>query len=58
MENLKKKVITMSALIEKNVYEAVKSFMQKDPALAQKIIEADYSIDRTEIEIEEDCLKI
>ncbi len=56
--NLKKSILTLGAKVEECVREAVKSFLERDRELAEKVIVADEEIDRTEVRIEEDCLKV
>ena len=56
--NLKKKLLTLSARVETTVREATLSIENRDYELARKIIQNDPRIDRMEVGIEEDCLKI
>ncbi|MFQ5646569.1 MAG: phosphate signaling complex protein PhoU [bacterium] len=58
IENLKKKILYLSCLVEESVFKAVKSLEKRDAVLAQQVIEADTQIDKMEICIEEDCLKM
>ncbi|OHB62646.1 MAG: phosphate transport system regulatory protein PhoU [Planctomycetes bacterium RBG_13_50_24] len=58
IENLKKKILNLGARIETVVHEAIRSIKERDVVLAQKIIDEDIEIDHTEVEVEEDCLKI
>ena len=58
LEKLKKKILSLGALVEERVYLAIKAIESKDPDLATRIIRSDYEIDETEVEIEEECLKI
>ena len=58
LEKLKKKILSLGALVEERVYLAIKAIEGKDPDLATRIIRSDYEIDETEVEIEEECLKI
>ncbi len=58
IENLKKKLLALGATVETSVRDATLSIEKRDAELAQKIIDNDIDIDNTEIEIEEDCLKI
>ena len=44
--------------MEERVYLAIKGIESKDPDLATRIIRSDYEIDETEVEIEEECLKV
>jgi phosphate transport system protein len=48
----------MSGLIEDRVYQATMSVIKRDDALAQAVIKGDDEIDRMEVAIEEECLKI
>lgn len=58
IENLKKKILSLGARVEGTVHEAMRSIETRDAALARKIIEEDFEIDQTEVEVEEECLKI
>jgi phosphate transport system protein len=58
LEKLKKKILSLGALVEERVYLTIKAIEEKDSDLATKIIQLDYEIDEKEVEVEEDCLKI
>jgi phosphate transport system protein len=58
IENLKRKLLTLGAAVETFVRDSTLSIERRDAKLAQKIIDNDVDIDNTEVEIEEDCLKI
>jgi phosphate transport system protein len=58
IEKLKRNILSLSALVEESVRNAVKSIEDRDAELAEKVIEDDLRVDRAEIEVEEDCLKI
>jgi len=58
IENLKKKLLALGAIIETAVRDATLSIEKRDSNLAQKVMDNDVNIDHTEVEIEEDCLKI
>jgi phosphate transport system protein len=58
IENLKKKLLNLSAIVEERVLLAVRSVEKKDEALARRIMDEDETIDKMEIEVEEDCLKV
>ena len=58
IENLKKKLLALGARVETAVRDATSSIEKRELEVAQKIIDDDVAIDNTEIEIEEDCLKI
>jgi len=48
----------LGADVEENVHKAVQSLRKRDSSLAEEIIAADYYIDRREVGLEEECLKI
>jgi phosphate transport system protein len=58
IDSLKKKILTLGATVENSVRIAVKAIEDKDPELAAKVIKADIEIDHSEVDLEEDCLKI
>lgn len=58
LEALKKKLLKLSAIVEEVVILAVKSIAERDEKLAVRIIDEDIEIDRMEVELEEDCLKL
>lgn len=58
VDRLKRKILSLSAMVEDSVYKAVKSVEERDSALARTVIEADDQIDTFEVEVEEECLKI
>jgi phosphate transport system protein len=58
IENLKKKLLTLSATVEATVHNAALSIESRDYDLAQRIIRNDPEIDQLEVEVEEDCLKV
>jgi phosphate transport system protein len=58
IDKLKKQIVLLAGNVEKRVADAVKSIDQRDAQLAQVIKDTDQTIDQTEIEVEEECLKI
>ena len=58
LDQLKKRILSLGAMVEERVRLAMKAIETRDGELAQKIIDEDYEIDEAEIEIEEECLKI
>jgi phosphate transport system protein len=58
IENLKKRILALSATVEDNVYKAVQALTERNSALAEEIISTDIDIDQTEVAIEEECLKV
>ncbi len=58
MDAIKKKILSLSALVEENVQKAVWAISQRKSDAAQEVINADIIVDQMEIDVEEDCLKI
>jgi phosphate transport system protein len=58
IESLKKRILTLSALVEESVRNAVKSIQDGDHKLGKKVMELDDQIDEMEVQVEEECLKI
>ena len=57
LENIKKMILSLSALVEERVRMVVEAVENRDSDLAQQIIRLDYEIDAMEVEVEEECLK-
>jgi len=57
IELLKKEILALGAMVEENVWRAVKSVEERDAELARQVIEYDEEIDRREVVVEEECLK-
>lgn len=58
IEKLKKQILTLSALAEDRVREAVQAVSMRSAELAAQVIERDNEVDLMEVDIEEDCLKV
>jgi phosphate transport system protein len=58
LETIKKRILTLGALVEDRVRLAAQAVDQIDAEIAQGIIKADYEVDEMEVEIEEECLKV
>ena len=58
LEKLKKRVLSLGALVEERVRMVLGAIESRDAAVAEKIIKMDYEIDEIEVEVEEECLKI
>ena len=58
IDHLKKQILAVGAVVEERIAGAITAVMQHDATLARQIIEGDDEIDRMEIDVEEDCLKI
>lgn len=58
LENLKKQILTLGALVENRVQLASQAVENVDAEIAQRIIKTDYELDEMEVEIDEECLKV
>jgi len=58
IDQLKKRLFHLSALVEENLEKAIRAVIQGDWELARKVRDADEEIDMLEVEVEEECLKI
>jgi phosphate transport system protein len=58
IENLKTEILTLGAMVEQRVREAMLAIDKRDEKMAKSVIEKDYEIDQKEVEVEENCLKI
>ncbi len=58
LDKIKKRVLSLGALVEERVHLAAKAVATKDLELCEKIIRDDHDIDEMEVEVEEECLKI
>src|SRR5262249_61814257 len=58
IDTLKKKILTVGAVVEERIAQAIMAVVKHDAVLAQQVAEGDDEIDEMEVEGEEDCLKI
>ncbi|MGA1868086.1 MAG: phosphate signaling complex protein PhoU [bacterium] len=58
LEQLKKRLLKMSSLVEEAIYVSTKALEEKQKELAEKVIQSDDKINILEIEIDELCLKL
>lgn len=58
LESIKKRILTLGALVEDRVRMATKATEEMDATAATSIIQLDYEIDEMEVDIEEECLKV
>ncbi len=58
IDNLKQKILYVGTLVEEAIANAISALINRDAKLAEKIIANDSVIDRMEVEVEEECLKI
>jgi phosphate transport system protein len=58
LERLKEHLLRLSARVEQAVAEAMHSVEARDQVLAKRVMAYDKEIDRTEVDLEEECLKV
>jgi phosphate transport system protein len=58
VENLKERILRVGTLVEEAISKSITALINRDAALAQRVIANDEEIDRMEVEVEEECLKI
>jgi phosphate transport system protein len=58
IEKLKSKLLHLCALVEDGLRRAVESLESRDTEMAAAVVARDNEIDRLEVDLEEDCLKI
>jgi phosphate transport system protein len=55
---LKEKILRVGTLVEEAISKSITALINRDSALAQRVMASDEEIDRMEVEVEEECLKI
>jgi phosphate transport system protein len=58
IEVLKKQLLSMSAVVEERIAQALEAVFKRNEKLAQQVAEGDDEIDQREVEVEEECLKL
>jgi phosphate transport system protein len=58
LEIIKKRILTLGAMVEDLVHDSVLAVDRVDADLADRIIKRDHEINDTEVDIEEECLKV
>jgi phosphate transport system protein len=58
VEQLKRQILAQSAQVEESVILAVKALLTRDEELARQVIRGDFDVDQSEVEVEEEALKI
>src|SRR5215470_7855233 len=58
LDGLKQKILFVGTLVEEAITIAISALINRDRNLANGVIEADAEIDRMEVDVEEECLKI
>ena len=58
LDGLRCLLLSLGARVEAAIAKAVMAMVRRDPRLAADIVAADEEIDRMEVEVEEECLKL
>jgi phosphate transport system protein len=58
LETIKKRILTLGSMVEDLVHASVQAVDRVDADLADRIIKRDREINETEVDIEEECLKV
>ncbi len=58
IENLKQMLLEQCSRVEEHLWKAVKAIETWDGTLARQVVDRDTEIDRKEVDIEEECLKM
>ncbi len=58
LEKLKRKLLSLSAIVEGTLEKSIRSVVDRSEKLAIEVIKYDDTIDAIEVDVEEDCLKI
>jgi len=58
LEDIRNQVLTMGGLVETQVNNGIKCLIDSDSELARRVVENDHKINRMEVEIDEQCVRI
>jgi phosphate transport system protein len=58
IESLKERILRLGTLVEEAISKSITALINRDVHLAQRVAANDEEIDRMEVEVEEECLKI
>jgi len=58
IDKLKRRLLALSAEVENDVRMAVRAVEDREPSLAETVLRREAQINATEVEVEEECLKI
>jgi len=58
LQALKNRLLSMGALVEDRVHQAIVALMERRPEMAEKIIAGDDEVNELQIEIDDRCLKL
>jgi phosphate transport system protein len=58
LEHLKKQVLAVGTMVQGAIQKATRAMLERLPTLAAEVLKSDDAIDRREVMVEEECLKI
>jgi len=58
IEALKQKILSVGTLVEDAIAKAISALVNRNGDLAREVIDSDSEIDRMEVDVEEECLKV
>ena len=58
IDGLKERILKVGTLVEEAISKAITALINRDVPLAQRVMANDEEIDRMEVEVEEECLKM
>ena len=58
MQALKNRLLSMGAMVEERVHQAVLALMERNPEAAERIIAGDEEVNDLQIEVDDRCLKL
>ena len=58
IEHLKERILRLGTLVEEAISKSITALINRDVPLAQRVMANDEEIDRMEVEVEEECLKL
>jgi phosphate transport system protein len=58
LEQLRKRILALSTIVENAITQSIQTLLTRNVNLAEQIMNGDDDVDKLEIEVEEDCLKI
>jgi phosphate transport system protein len=58
IDHLKERILRVGTLVEEAISKSITALINRDTSLAQRVMASDEEIDRMEVEVEEECLKI
>jgi len=58
LKTLKEKILRMGAMVEEQIAHAIKAMVERDSALARRVIQNDHQVNALDVEVDEDCLRL